>query len=50
MSLNFLEMATKCPKCGRFYLRIREQKKCPHNFRDKRSRQLAGQQVPEKEG
>lgn len=44
MTMGYLEMQTKCKKCGKYFLPRREFKKCPHNFRDKLSRQLMGQE------
>jgi len=43
MSEQYMDILTKCKKCGKHYSR-REQKKCPHNFKDKLSRQMAGQE------
>lgn len=43
MEDNYTEVYTECPKCGYSYSRA-EQVKCPHKFKDKLSRQLAGQE------
>lgn len=45
MTTSYFETLTKCKKCGKYYLSRNEQKKCPHNFKDKFTRQLAGQEV-----
>ena len=40
--MTYLEVLAKCKKCGKHYS-VAEYKKCPHKFKDKLSRQLAGQ-------
>ncbi len=44
MTLAYSETRTKCKKCGESYLPRTRFKKCPHNFRDKLSRQMTGQE------
>ena len=44
MSGNYVVILTKCPKCDKSYLPRREFDECPHNFRDKLSRQMTGQE------
>ncbi|KKL74218.1 hypothetical protein LCGC14_2067080 [marine sediment metagenome] len=43
MSNNYLEKLTKCKKCGYCYSKA-EYKTCPHNFRNKLSRLMMGQE------
>lgn len=46
MTVEYMEALVKCKKCNKHYLPRREQKKCPHNFKDKFSRQMMGQEKP----
>ena len=50
MGDNYSEQETKCGVCGEYYLRRAAFDECPHLLRDKVSRQIAGQAVPDWDG